>query len=312
MQTQFPGLPAARKPLRTWLRMQQREPEKLWAYLFVAPAVLLVLLFRFYPMLTGIGYSFTNWDGINPPQFIGLANFQELFFKDLLFRTSLINLFKILLTLPLWIFLPLVLALLIHQGVPGWRFFRAAFFFPTVLSAAIIAAIFTMVLRIDGAVNLFLGLVGIEGPDWLGTTQTSLPALIAVALWGQFGVGVVVYLAGLATVEQDLFDAAKVDGANWGQTLWYVTVPSIQPTVEFYTVTTIRNLLAGLFAFVFVLTAGGPGASSTLPEYIIWLNMGSENRLGYASAISTILFVVFLLIVLVQVRLMGLRQGGDK
>ncbi len=286
------------------LTYQRREAESFWGPLFVVPAILLLVVFRFYPLLRGMGYALTDWDGMHPPEFVGLANFERLLFRDPLFHDAIVNLFKVLLTLPIWVFLPLILALLIHQRVPGWRFFRAAFFFPYVLSAVIVAAIFTMVLKVDGALNSILRLVGLGAlaVDWLGTLDTALPTVIGVALWATFGVGVIIYLAALATMEQDLLDAATVDGANWFQVLWHVVIPSIRPTIEFYTVLTVKMMLAGLFAYIFMLTSGGPGSATYLPEYLIWENMGKLNRLGYATAISTLVFFVFMIVIVIQVR----------
>ncbi|MCP4168574.1 MAG: sugar ABC transporter permease [Chloroflexi bacterium] len=302
--------------VRTWGQTlarrtyKRRDSDSFWGPMFMVPAILLLVLFRFYPLLRGIGYSLTDWDGIHAPEFIGLANFERLLFNDPLFRDSVANWFKVILTLPIWVLLPLVLALLIHQKVPGARFFRAAFFLPYVLSAVIVAAIFTMVLKIDGAVNSLLKLVGLDflTADWLGTLDTALPSVIGVALWASFGVGVIIYLAALATMDNDLIDAATVDGANWFQMLWHIVFPSIRPTIEFYTVLQIKLMLAGMFAYVFVLTSGGPGSSTYLPEYLIWENMGLLNRPGYATAIGTLIFIFFLFVIIAQVRLMTQRD----
>jgi multiple sugar transport system permease protein len=291
------------------LTYKRRESEFFWGPLYVLPAILFLAVFRFYPLLRGMGYALTDWDGIHEPEFVGLGNLERLIFRDPLFHDSITNLFKVLLTLPIWVLFPLVLALLIHQKVLGWKFFRAAFFFPTVLSAVIVAAIFTMVLKLDGALNSILHLVGLGAlaVDWLGTLDTALPTVVAVALWASFGVGVIIYLAALATMDQDLIDAATVDGANWLQILWHVVIPSIRPTIEFYTVMMIKIMTAGLFAYIFVLTSGGPGSATYLPEYLIWENMGKLNRLGYATAISTLMFFIFMIVIIVQVRLMTKR-----
>ena len=289
---------------------KRRDSDAFLGPLFMAPAILLLILFRFYPLLRGIGYSLTDWDGIHIPEFIGLSNYERLLFHDTLFRTSVVNFFKVVLTLPLWVLLPLVLALIIYQKVPGARFFRAAFFLPYVLSTVIVAAIFTMLLKIDGAVNSFLRLIGLDAltVDWLGTLDTALPSVIGVALWAGFGLGVIIYLAALATMNNDLIDAATVDGANWLQMLQHVVVPSIRPTIEFYTVLQIKLMLAGMFAYIFVLTSGGPGSSTYLPEYLIWENMGLLNKPGYASAIGTLIFVLFIFIIIIQVRMMTRRD----
>ena len=278
--------------------------------LSMVPAILLLALFRFYPLLRGVRYSLTDWDGIHAANFIGLANFERLILRDTLFHSSVVNFLKVLASLPIWVLLPLVLALIIHQKVPGAKFFRAAFFLPYVLSTVIVASIFTMLLKVDGPVNGLLTMIGLDAltVDWLGTLDTALPAVIGVALWASFGMGVTIFLAALATMDNDLIDAATVDGASWLQTLWHVVIPSIRPTIEFYIVLQIKLMLAGMFAYIFVLTSGGPGSSTYLPEFLIWANMGLLNKPGYASAIGTLIFFLFVFVIIAQVRMMMRRD----
>lgn len=289
---------------------KRRDNDAFMGPLFMVPAILLLVLFRFYPLLRGVRYSLTDWDGIHPPNFIGLANFQRLILHDTLFHDSVINFLKVLASLPIWVLLPLVLALIIHQKVPGAKIFRAAFFLPYVLSTVIVAAIFTMLLKVDGAVNGILTAIGLDAltVDWLGTLDTALPSVIGVALWASFGMGVIIFLAALATMDNDLIDAATVDGASWLRTLWHVVIPSIRPTIEFYFVLQIKVMLAGMFAYIFVLTSGGPGSSTYLPEFLIWTNMGLLNKPGYASAIGTLIFCLFIFVILAQVRMMMRRD----
>ncbi|HET7717811.1 MAG TPA: sugar ABC transporter permease, partial [Bauldia sp.] len=163
----------------------RREPERLYGVLFVLPALLVVIVFRVIPLGWGFGYSLTDFDGINPPTFIGLGNYERLL-SDGAFLDSMRNALIMLATLPIWIALPMIIAILIHQGVPGGRVFRAVYFFPAVLSSVIIGAIFTFVLRYDGSLNGLLGILGVEGVDWLGNGSTALPSLIGVALWSTF------------------------------------------------------------------------------------------------------------------------------
>jgi multiple sugar transport system permease protein len=290
-----------------WRFRQQREPERFMAYLFIAPSLLLLTVFRFYPLVRGAYYALTEWDGYNEPVFVGLQNFVMLFTQDDLFRAAIANTVKLLLTLPIWVIFPMILAVLIHQEVPGWRFFRAAYFFPCVLSAVIVGSIFNMVLRIDGPLNSLLRGLGLRGLalDWLGHPTTALPAIISVAIWASFGTGVIVFLAGLGSVPPDLFDAAKIDGASWLQTLWYVTIPVLRPVIEFVAVTASMGMLTSLFGYVYVMTGGGPGTATYLPEYLIWNQQGMLNRPGYASAISITLFFILFVIAAAQVRLMA-------
>ena len=289
---------------------KSRNSDGFWGPVFIAPAIIMLVVLRFYPLMRGIGYSLTDWNGINPPEFIWFANYQRLLFQDPLFRSSVFNFLQILVTLPIWVLLPLVLAVAIYRRVPGARVFRVAYFLPYVLSVVIIASIFTLLLRMDGAVNSVLALVGLDvlRTDWLGTIDTALPSVIAVAIWANFGLGVLIFLAALATMNTDLIDAATVDGANDWQILRHVVIPSIRPTIEFYTVLQLKMMLAGMFVYIFILTSGGPGSSTYLPEFLIWENMGSLNRPGYASAIGTTIFFLFMFVIIIQVRMMTQRD----
>ena len=276
----------------------------LLAFLFVLPALLLVLVFRVVPLVWGLGYSFTDYDGINAPNFIGIDNYLRLA-QDPTFLDSLVNMLILIATLPIWIALPLVLAILIHQGVPGGKLFRAVYFFPAVLSSVIIGAIFNMILRYDGSLNAMLKAFGFSAVDWLGNSNTALFSLIAVQLWSTFGMGVLIFLAGLSTVPNDMLEAAKLDGAKLLQTWWYVVIPSLRPIIEFAAVVTTIGMLTSMFGLIYVLTAGGPGTATTLPEYLIWLEQGKLNSPGYASAISMVLFLMMGGLAAIQIRIMS-------
>lgn len=279
------------------------HPERL-ALLFVLPALALVTIFRIVPLIWGLGYSFTDYNGIAEPNFIGLANYAELA-RDPAFLDSLVNMLILIATLPIWIGLPLVLAILIHQGVPGGKLFRAVYFFPAVLSSVIVGAIFNVLLRYDGSFNAMLKALGFSAVDWLGNSSTALFSLIAVQLWATFGMSLLIFLAGLSTVPSDMLEAAKLDGAKLLQTWWYVVIPSLRPIIEFAAVVTTIGMLTSMFGLIYVLTAGGPGTSTTLPEFLIWLEQGKMNRPGYASAISMVLFLMMAGLAAIQIRIMS-------
>lgn len=279
------------------------NPERL-ALFFVLPALALVTIFRIVPLIWGLGYSFTDYNGIAEPSFIGLANYAELA-RDPAFLDSLVNMLILIATLPIWIALPLVLAILIHQGVPGGKLFRAVYFFPAVLSSVIVGAIFNVLLRYDGSFNAMLKALGFSAVDWLGNSSTALFSLIAVQLWATFGMSLLIFLAGLSTVPSDMLEAAKLDGAKLLQTWWYIVIPSLKPIIEFAAVVTTIGMLTSMFGLIYVLTAGGPGTSTTLPEFLIWLEQGKMNRPGYASAISMVLFLMMAGLAAIQIRIMS-------
>lgn len=276
--------------------------EQRTALLFVLPALLLVALFRMFPLAWGFLLSFTESSGTET-HFVGFDNYLQLA-HDPAFRDSLANTLILLATLPVWVMLPILLAILIHQGVPGGRIFRAVYFFPAVLSAVIIGSIFNVVLRYDGSLNAGLKAMGILPVDWLGNGATALACLIAVQLWATFGMSVLIFLAGLSTVPDELVEAARLDGAKPLQIWVHVILPALRPIVEFVAVVTTIGVLTSMFGLIYVLTAGGPGTSTTLPEFLVWLELGKLNRPGYAAAISMVLFALMAGLAWAQIRIM--------
>ena len=275
------------------------------AYLFVAPALALLLIFRLIPLISGIGYSFTDWNGIAKPVMIGLANYVELFSKDLVFRDTMRNTGIMLLTLPIWVLFPLVLAVLIHFGVPGRNFFRVAYFLPLVLSSIIIGSMFSVLLRYDGVLNSLFSVFGLKPTDWLGGTGTALLSVVSVAIWAHFGMAVLIYLAGLATLSGEVIDAARIDGANPFQIITLIILPIMVPIVQFVTVISTLAILTSMFGLIFVMTGGGPGTSTYMPEFLIWLQQGEANRPGFAAAISIVLFLCVAVLGAIQVRVLS-------
>jgi len=252
----------------------------------------------------GFLISLTDATGARSGVFVGVDNYIEAV-GDPTFRDSMVNTLLLLATLPVWILLPMLLAVLIHQGVPGGKVFRAVYFFPAVLSSVIVGSIFNVVLRYDGSLNRFLASFGVEAVDWLGSPSMALPSLLAVQFWSTFGMSVLIFLAGLSTVSQDMLEAARLDGAKLWQTWWYVVIPSLRPIIEFVAVVTTIGVLTSMFGLIYVLTAGGPGTTTTMPEFLIWLEQGKLNRPGYAAAISMVLFAIMGGLAWFQVRIMS-------
>jgi len=274
--------------------------EDVTGLIFFAPALVLVLGFKGLPLIRGIWTSLTV-----KGEFAGLVNYERMM-QDQLWLESLGNAARGILVLPIFIAAPLILAFALFQEVPGWKFFRAAFFVGHVLPAAMAGVMFGVILRGDGPLTNLLRMVGL--PDLavplLGRTETSLWAVYSVAFWAWFGLGMLVYLGGLAAIPDDLFAAAKVDGANFLQTLVHVTVPSVLPTMAYWTVVCTAGLLIGLFPFLHTMTGGGPGYSSLLPEYYLYRAFVQPVDPGYSSAIGLTLFLFVAAISLLQVRLL--------
>jgi multiple sugar transport system permease protein len=257
---------------------------------------------RLWPLGLGVSFSFTG-DGERNGATVGLDNYAELI-DDPLFRTALRNVGWLVLLLPVAVAIPGLLATFIYLRVPGHRFYRSVYFFPVVLSPVIIGAIFNIVLAVDGPVNGLLGLLGIGRVEWLGDPSVAMLSVVGVHIWATFGMALVIFMAGFATLDQSLLDAARVDGANLAQTIRHVVVPGLSRTIQFVVVTTMIGMLTAMFGLLYVTTGGGPGSSTYLPELYIWTLQGELNRPAMASAASMVLFVLMIIVGAVQIRLL--------
>ncbi|WP_416970832.1 carbohydrate ABC transporter permease [Streptomyces sp. 4F14] len=298
----FDSTPAAR-------RGASRRPsaDRLAPYVLVAPAVLVVVALRLYPLVLGVNFSFTG-DGELDGTSVGPDNYTALF-DDPLFRRALRNTGLLVLLLPVAVAVPGLLATFIHLRVPGHRLYRGVYFFPAVLSPVIVGAVFNLLLAFDGPVNRLLGTLGLGPVDWLGDPDIAIYTVVGVHVWATFGMALVVFLAGFATLDSSLLDAARIDGASLPRIIWHVIVPGLSRTIQFVFVTTMIGMLTSMFGLLYVMTGGGPGGSTYLPEYYIWIQQGQMNRPALASAASTVLFLVMVVVGLLQIGVLR-RSGG--
>ncbi|GAB3654332.1 carbohydrate ABC transporter permease [Glycomyces tarimensis] len=305
------GAAPAQAPRETRGRRRGRasrrpRAERLAPYVLVAPAVLIIAGLRLYPLALGVNFSFTG-DGDRNGQSVGLDNYAILF-DDPLFRQAMENVGLLVLLLPIAVAIPGTLATFLYLRVPGHRFYRSVYFFPAVLSPVIVGAIFNLLLAFDGTVNAVLGAVGLGPVDWLGDPDVAMLAVVGVHVWATFGMALVVFLAGFSTLDAALIDAARIDGASLPQVVRHVIVPGLSRTIQFVFVTTMIGLLTSMFGLLYVMTGGGPEGSTYLPEYYIWIQQGQMNRPALASAASTVLFGVMLVVGLLQIAV--LRRSG--
>ncbi|MEU7613544.1 sugar ABC transporter permease [Micromonospora sp. NPDC049204] len=282
--------------------------ERFAPYVLVAPAILIIVVLRLYPLLLGVNFSFTG-DGAQNGTAVGFGNYRELF-HDPLFRTALSNVGLLVLLLPVAVAIPGLLATFIYLRVPGHRFYRSVYFFPAVLSPVIVGAIFNLLLAFDGPLNAILGSFGITPVDWLGDPDLAMFMVVGVHIWATFGMALVVFLSGFATLDPALLDAARVDGASLRQVVWHVIVPALSRTIQFVFVTTMIGMLTSMFGLLYIMTSGGPEGSTYLPEFYIWKQQGQMNRPALASAASTILFMIMLVVGLLQIKLLE-RSGKE-
>jgi multiple sugar transport system permease protein len=271
--------------------------------LFVLPVILLFILFVVLPAISAFFLSFTEYDILTSPQWIGLDNYRRQL-EDSIFHRSIRNiLVYAAIYVPVSIGLSLLLALALNRKRPGMTFFRAVYYLPVVTSPVASATIWTWLLNKDfGAVNQLLGYVGIQGPAWLSSSDTALYSIILVTLWGGLGGTMVIYLAGLQGVPGDIVEAARLDGANPFQVFRDVTWPMLRTTTLFVVTVTLIGAFQ-LFDQAYVMTQGGPGYATYTPVYSIYQSGFTRLQMGYASSQAFVLFLVILAVTVIQLRI---------
>jgi multiple sugar transport system permease protein len=287
-------------------RRQRISSEAKWALVFILPWLIGFVIFTAGPMLWSLAISFTRYNVIRPPTFVGLDNY-EFLLQDRRIPLTLFNTFFFtVLHVPLQILISLGLALMLTRVGRAAGFFRTAFYLPSVTPAVAIGTLFLLILSGNGLLNTALGYVGIDGPFWLTDSNWVKPGIVIMSLWS-LGSTVVIYFAALRNVPVELYEAARIDGANAWHQFRHVTVPFISGAIFFtIIVNTIASIqiFAEVFTMFFGLTQNGPAQSASL-FYVIYLFQKAfgDLNLGYASAMAWLLFLVILVITLVQVRI---------
>ena len=263
-----------------------------WPYLYVLPMVA-ALIFAFgYPLVSVLRNSLYT-GSIYQLTYVGLGNFRALFGDDV-FRTALANNLKLLLTVPVMTVVALLLAVIIHEGVRGGRFYRSAIFFPYILPAVGTGLAFSVFLSLNGGLNGGLRSIGAGALalDWLGSPDLAIWSVGGMVVWQQLGFGVVVFLAALLSLPGETVEAARLDGASWWQLQTRVTLPQIRSTIEFFVVTEAITVLSWVFTYVYVLTGGGPGNSSMVMEFYIWKEGFAQGAVGLANAAAVVVLAL--------------------
>ncbi|CAN5347373.1 sugar ABC transporter permease [soil metagenome] len=265
--------------------------------LFIAPAVILLAIFRIVPIFYGIYLSFTSWSGLGAPRFSGPDNYIRMLTDPTLHQAVLNNL-VIACAIPVWVAFPLLIAVLIHEGGRYSGVLKVAFVVPNLVSPALLGLCFSLLLGLDGPINIGLVTLGLHPIEWLANSSTVLWSVVGILIYSSFGVGVLFYSAGLASIDASLTEAAAIDGANWFQRLWYVTIPHLRSVTLFWTVVVLTAATTATFPLIYTLTGGGPGrATTTIDVYIFQLAFQFQKP-AYATAIGLVTFVVVFAVIL--------------
>ena len=269
-------------------------------YAMVAPVVLGALAFVVLPLCMVVWYSLHEWNVLaNTFTFVGAENYARMAADDGLTDALLASLWFSVGLVVLNIVLALLLAVLLDQRLPGTTTFRTFFFSPVVVSLVAWTIVWSFLLQADGGINGFLALLGVDGPNWLRHPTTAMVSVIVVQVFKNVGLNMILFLAALQGVPEELQEAARLDGAGAWRRFRSITLPLISPTILLVSIITIVGSLE-VFAQIDVLTGGGPGSSTTVLVYYLYQQAFQFNEFGYASAIAVLLFVIVLVLTLLQ------------
>jgi len=289
---------------RTWWQSPLARKEALEGLLGLLPWFLGFIAFTAGPLLFSTYISFTDFPILKGPRWVGLENYQSMVTDDLFWKSLRVTAVYTLMAVPIGVIIGYAMALLLNQKIFGLAFWRTAYYVPAVVPAVAASYLWAWMFNPDfGVINGLLARIGVAGPKWFGSEQWVLPAFIIMNLWGAGG-GLVLYLAAMQGVPTTLYDAAKVDGANAWQRLWHITLPMTSPVILF---TFLTGLIGSVQVFTagFLITDGGPNNASLF--YVLYLyRVGWKYfKMGYASALGWVLFVIILALTIITLRVSG-------
>jgi len=273
------------------------------------PAVIVVVGLLAIPIGQAVYYSFTSWDGITAT-WIGPSAYVSAL-TDPIFWRVIENNALLLLSIPFAIGIPLAIAALLHEHVRGWRFFRSVYFLPTAISWVVIGMVAVQFFALSGRMNKVLAAVGLGAlqTDMLAGQYSALAAVAITFIWSMLGTNIIIFLTGMATLDQTLIEAARVDGLSRWQIFSRVTVPLLKRFIQFSFVITVISAFSALFSLIFVMTNGGPGFGTTTLEFFVYQTAFSQGQFGTGALYGMILFVIMIIVGLVQLRLIRSEDG---
>lgn len=297
------------------MRMGKRLDWHPIGYLFIAPAVFLFTVFVVIPIIASLFLSFTRYDVLHPPAWVGAENFQSLLSADPRFWKAFLNTtLYVVGVVPVGISLGVILAAALEELTRGKQFFKVLYFIPTVTSVVAVAIIWKWLFAGEkfGLINYLLLCVNLQPLDWLLSPQWILPAIMIMSVWAGLGYNLVFFSAGISTIPQTFYEAAKVDGAGWWGRFWHVTLPMLRPTLTFVVVMSIITSFQ-VFDQVYIMTGGtGEGVGGVLDgalTVVAYLYEQGFQRfhMGYASAIAYLIFGALFGLALINIRRLRVR-----
>lgn len=299
MATTVPGTRSgARQNLQATRKALRRNLE---GWLFASPWIIGFLLWTVGPMIASFVLAFTEWDLVSPPRWVGTQNIQDMLGDPLVWQSLKVTTIYAVTSVPLHIAFGLLLAVLMNTQIAGLRFYRTAFYLPSVLSGVAVALLWRWIFSPEfGLLNLMLSYVGINGPSWLGDERWALPSLVLMSLWS-VGAGTIIYLAGLQGIPTDLYEAAEIDGARTWSRFRHITLPMMSPILFFQLVVGFISALQ-VFTQALIVTNGGPNNQTLFILLYLYRNAFQYFRMGFASGLAWVLFLYILVLTLLVFR----------
>lgn len=266
------------------------------AWIFVLPAIFGIFIFIIIPIFCSFGLSFSKWNLLGNIEFVGLSNYKTLF-NDPLFSKILLNtvVFSVSVSI-LGVIIPLILASIINSKIRGSEFFKSVYFLPFITPMVVVGIVWAWIF--DPNIGFLSQILNLH-INWLYDSAYAMPALIIVSVWKLIGYNMIIFLSGLSSVSNSLFESAKIDGANSVQTLRFITIPMLSPTIFFVVIITAISSFQ-VFDLIYLMTEGGPFDSTNVLVYAIYKNAFEYFNVGKASAIAYVLFAIILVLTLIQ------------
>lgn len=271
---------------------EAQRTETLIAYLFLIPTLIGYTLFIIYPLITSSVYAFTDWNGLVKPHFVGFRNFIFMFTKDPTFYPSLrASFYYVVLTVPFTLIFGFLLAVLLNKSMPGIKVFRTLYYLPTILPGVASMYLFKYILAPNqtGLANQLLAILGIPPQLWLSSTVQVMPSLLIYALWGVGG-GMIIFLSGLQSVPQELYEASTIDGATGFKQMMHITIPMVSPVLFLQLITGMIGAFQVINPALIMTVNGGPKNATYFLNFAIYTNAFTNRQYGYAFALVWIMF----------------------
>ena len=271
--------------------------EAIAGYVFISPWIIGFLVFVLFSIGMAFYVSLTKWDMISDKEWVGFGNYSTMLGESLFWQSLKVSLLYAIFSVPLGVAVGFMIALLLNQRLRGLSFWRTVYYLPAVLSGVAVSLMWMWVLNPNfGVINLILSYIGINGPGWFTDPAWALPSLVLMSLWGA-GAGMIIYLAGLQGIPTELYESAQMDGAGPFRKFWNITVPMVSPVLFFNVIMgTIGSFQT--FTEAYVVTNGGPKNATLLYSLYLYTNAFKYFKMGYASALAWVLFLIILLLTL--------------